>query len=164
MDSILRALAVYVFLLLIIRVSGRRTLGELSTFDFVLVLIISEACQQALIGQDYSVVGAWLAITTLIGFDILLAILKSKFDSIERLIDGVPSMLIEDGKVLRDQIKRARLDEDDIRESARKQLGLSKLSQIRHAVLEKDGSISVIPWERHYNYTPATSEAPLQAT
>lgn len=172
MDSVIRAVAVYFFLLLVIRLSGRRTLGELDTFDFVLLLIISEMCQQALVGQDFSIMGAWVGITVLVGLDILMAIVKSRSKTFEKILEGVPSMLIEDGKVLHGEIKKARLDEDDIREAARSQLGLSKLSQIRHAVLEKNGSISIVPWERIYtvsldraeNDKPSSREMPLPAT
>lgn len=168
MESILRAAAVYLFLLVIVRLAGRRTLGELDTFDFVLLLIISETCQEALIGEDYSIMGAWISIASLIGLDILLAFVKSRSSKVHKWLEGVPSLLIEDGKVLLDELERAKIDEDDIRECARKQLGLSKLSHIRHAVLEKDGSISVIPWERVYSVSPGrtdstSSESPLAA-
>jgi uncharacterized membrane protein YcaP (DUF421 family) len=76
MDAVLRAMAVYLFLLLVMRVSGKRTLTQITTFDFVLLLIIGEATQQGLIGDDFSVTKALLLITSLIGLDIAMSLIK----------------------------------------------------------------------------------------
>lgn len=146
MDSVLRGLSVYVFLLIVVRLSGRRTLGEMSAFDFVLLLMIGEATQQALLGEDFSLINAFLVIMTLVGADIALSFAKQRFKRLDQFMEGVPSVMIENGKVFRDRMEKARIDENDIMEAARLQLGLAQLSQIRHAVLEKTGSISVVPW------------------
>ena len=145
MDAVLRALAVYAFLLILFRISGRRTLSEITTFDFVLLLIIGESTQQALLGADYSVTNAFLVIASLLLINIALSLLKEHVPYFNKVIDGVPMVIVENGEPLRERMKRARVDEDDILESARQSQGLERMDQIKYAVLEKSGGISIIP-------------------
>ena len=145
METIVRALAIYVFLQILIRISGRRTLGELTPFDLVLLLIISEATQQALLSDDFSVINAFIIITTLVLADISLSYLKRFSPVLEKWVDGMPTILVADGKKFSDRIKAARLDDDDILESARKNYGIGNFKDIKHAVLERSGEISIIP-------------------
>ena len=84
MGSVLRAFVVYVVLFLIFRIAGRRTLSQITTFDFVLLLIVSEATQNAMIGDDYSITNAMLVITTLVGLDIGLSLWKRRFPSLDK--------------------------------------------------------------------------------
>lgn len=97
MDAIARALAVYLFLLVLFRVSGKRTLAEASNFDFVLLLIVAEATQQALLGDDFSVTNSILIITTLFLTDVAATWLKHRSDRFDRLIDGLPVLLMDRG-------------------------------------------------------------------
>ena len=145
METVLRAAAVYVVLLVIFRVAGRRTLAQMTTFDFVLLLIISEATQNALVGDDFSVTTATLAILTLVGLDIGSSLLKRDFPTFDKIIDGVPTILVENGRALSDRLYRARLSEGDIMEAARSAQGLERLDQIKYAVLEVNGGITIIP-------------------
>jgi uncharacterized membrane protein YcaP (DUF421 family) len=145
MDAILRAVAIYFFLLVVFRISGRRTLAQITTFDFVLLLIIGEATQQGLLGEDFSVTNAFLVIAALLVIDIGLSLLKAHVPSVGKLLDGVPMVLVENGVPLRERMKRARVDEEDVLESARQSQGLERLEDIRFAVLEINGSISIIP-------------------
>jgi uncharacterized membrane protein YcaP (DUF421 family) len=145
MDSILRGLAVYVFLLVLFRIAGRRTLSEMTNFDFVLLLIISEATQNAMIGNDYSVTNGLVVILTLIGLDIALSVMKQRFPLMERYIDGLPLVIVDEGRPLKDLMDRARVDEQDILASARDKHGLERMEQIKYAVLERNGGISIIP-------------------
>lgn len=148
MDAILRACLVYVFLLILFRIAGRRTLSQMTSFDFVLLLIISEATQNAMIGNDYSLSNGFLVILTLVGIDIGLSLLKQRFPTIERYLDGLPLVLVADGQPIRELLKRARVDEQDILSSAREKHGLERMEQIRYAVLENHGGISIIPKEQ----------------
>lgn len=145
MDAVLRATVVYFFLLLIFRIAGRRMLSEMTTFDFVLVLIVAEATQQGLLGNDFSVTNAFLVIITLFGIEIALTALKQRSARLDKWIDGVPSVIIEDGRPLKDRMKKARIDERDILAAARTGYGLERMDQIKYAVLERNGSISIIP-------------------
>jgi uncharacterized membrane protein YcaP (DUF421 family) len=145
MDAVLRATVVYFFLLLVFRIAGRRMLSEMTTFDFVLVLIVAEATQQGLLGNDFSVTNAFLVIITLVGIEIALTALKQRSARLDKWIDGVPSVIIEDGRPLKDRMEKARIDERDILAAARTGYGLERMDQIKYAVLERNGSISIIP-------------------
>lgn len=145
MDSLLRAAAIYLVVLVVFRLAGRRTLSELTTFDFVLLLIIGEATQQALLGDDFSIVNAMVVIVSLVVFDIALSLLKNKSRWLSKLIDGEPMIIVEHGQVLERRIRKARIDEGDILEAARHSQGLERIDQIKFAILEKDGKISIIP-------------------
>lgn len=145
-DPLFRASAIYLFLLLVFRLSGRRTLSQISTFDFVLLLIIGEATQQALLGQDFSATNAWIIILALISLDFLFALVKQHSRLFDTIIDGSPVVLVSHGQPVQAHLKGARVDEEDILESARQSQGLERMDQIKYAVLERSGHISVIPW------------------
>lgn len=145
MESVIRAIAVYLFLLLVFRLAGQRTLAQITTFDLVLLLIISEAIQQALIGNDNSMVNAALVVLTLAGLNVSLSILKQRSKQAEKVLEDVPLVLVAEGRLLRDRMDKVRVDEDDILEAARSNHGLERLDQIRYAVLERSGDISIIP-------------------
>lgn len=145
MDAVLRAAGIYFILLIVFRMAGKRTLNQLTTFDFILVLIISETTQQALIGDDFSMIQAFLLIITLVGLDIFLASLKHRSPQIDKLIDGVPVVVVENGNMIRERMDKARIDEGDILTAARETQGLERMDQIKYAVLERNGGISIIP-------------------
>ncbi|MCD6027974.1 MAG: hypothetical protein K0S78_148 [Thermomicrobiales bacterium] len=145
MDSVIRAVAIYGILLIIFRVSGKRSLAQITTFDFVLLLIISEATQQALLGDDFSLINAFVVIITLIGLDIALSLLKQRSPTFELLIDDTPLIIVEDGRPLKERMDKARIDESDILASARELQGLERMDQIKYAVLERSGGVSIIP-------------------
>jgi|tagenome__1003787_1003787.scaffolds.fasta_scaffold20915526_2 uncharacterized membrane protein YcaP (DUF421 family) len=148
MDSVLKAVVIYVVLWLLIRISGRRALAELSTFDFILFLVIGGATQRALIGQDYSLTNAFIVITTLIVVDIIVGLLERDFRFISKIIKGVPTILVDDGHLLTGRMRRARVTSDEIMERARTLHGLETLEQIKYAILEASGDISIIPRDK----------------
>lgn len=145
MDSVVRGITIYFILLAALRLSGRRTVAQMTTFDFVLLLIIAETTQQALLGDDFSIVNATLLILTLFGVDIVLSYVKQWSPKIALFFDGTPTVLIADGKVDERAVRRARVNIEDILVAAREQQGLARLDQIKFAVLEADGGISIIP-------------------
>ncbi len=145
MDSVLRSAAIYIVVLFVFRVAGRRTLSELTTFDFVLLLVIGEATQQALLGDDFSITNAFMVIVSLVGMDITMTYIKRRSARIAKLIDGESMIIVEYGKVLDRRIQKSRIDQDDILQAARTTQGLERLDQIKFAILEKDGKISIIP-------------------
>lgn len=148
MDPTLRALVVYVFMLVLFRIMGKRTLGQITTFDFVLLLVVGESASQALMGDDFSLTTALLLVTTLLGIDYLLAIVKQRSPRIEELMEGAPLIVVQDGKCLHARLRRAGLDEADVLMAARQSHGLERLDQIKFAVHERGGDISIIPMER----------------
>lgn len=145
MDSVFRAAAVYLILLVILRIAGKRTLAQITVFDFILVLIISEATQQALLGDDFSITGATVVIATLVLLDIVLSELKQRSQRADEVIDDIPVVIVDNGKLLLDRMNRARIDEQDILVAARELHGLERLDQIKYAVLERSGGISIVP-------------------
>ena len=145
MDAVLRGAAIYLFLLVLFRLAGRRTFAEMTSFDFVLLLVIGEATQQALLGDDFSVVNAFIVIITLIGIDILFSLAKSHLPKLDKVIEGQPMIVVEHGKPLLQRLKRARISVDDVLGAARELRGLEHIGQIKFAVLEPNGNISIIP-------------------
>lgn len=145
MDSVFRAVAVYLVLLVVTRLSGRRTMAEVTAFDFVLLLIIAETTDQALLGDDFSVTNGLIVIVTLAAVDVGLSYVKSWSPRLALVIDGAPSVLVSDGVVDWATLRRARVDIGDVLESARDKHGLKRLDQIDCAVLEVGGGISIIP-------------------
>ena len=145
MDAVVRGLMVYLFLLILFRIAGRRTLGNITNFDFVLLLIISEATQNAMIGNDYSVTSGFLVILTLVGLDIVFSFMKQRFPAMERYVDGLPLILVDQGRPLKELMNRVRVDEQDILASAREKHGLERMEQIKYAILETNGMISIVP-------------------
>jgi len=148
MDSVLRAAAMYLALMVLFKIAGRRSLAELTTFDFVLLMIIGEATQQALLGNDFSLTNSMLVIVTLIAIDVGLSLLKQRSQWVSQLIDGGPTIIVENGKVLHKRLRHARLVEADIMEAARSSQGIETLDQIKFAIIERNGKISVIAQEQ----------------
>lgn len=124
---------------------GKKNLADTTTFDLVLLLIISETTSNALTGNDYSLTTSFLLISTIAGADYLLGKLKTSSTRIDKVIDGAPLIIVDEGKLLQVRMNKANVDLGDILEAARMSHGLETLEQIRYAVLEKDGSISIIP-------------------
>jgi uncharacterized membrane protein YcaP (DUF421 family) len=145
MESVLRAAAIYIVLLIVFRIAGRRTLSEMTSFDFVLLLIIGESTQQALLGEDFSLTNALIVIVTLLTLDIAISIWKQRSSGAERFIEGVPTVLVDNGKPLKHLMDKARVRDDEILEAARQTQGLERMDQIKYAVLEVSGGISIIP-------------------
>jgi uncharacterized membrane protein YcaP (DUF421 family) len=147
MNSVLRAALVYVFVLLMFRISGKRTLSQITTFDFVLLLIISEATQQALLGDDFSIINALVVIATLIVLDLTLSKIEMAWPAFGRAMSSLPVVIVEDGKLLEGRAKREGVTLAEILEAGREKHGLERLEQIKYAILERHGGISVVPRE-----------------
>jgi uncharacterized membrane protein YcaP (DUF421 family) len=160
MESVLRGLLVYAIILVVARVSGRRTLAQMTPFDFILLLIVAETTQQALLGDDFSITNAAILIVTLFSIDIGLALVKSRFGFLAKLIDGVPTLLMHNGEVDHRALCRARVDIGDILVAARAQHGLERLDQIKHAVLETDSGITIMPRRDPSQFRQMAEEPP----
>jgi uncharacterized membrane protein YcaP (DUF421 family) len=145
MESVIRGLIVYLFLTIIFRLAGKRSLSQITTFDLVLLLIISETTQQAMLDNDHSITNGALLILTLIFADILLSVLKQKFPSLGKWLDSTPLILVENGKLLKERMQKERIGESDILEAARELQGLERIDQIKYAVLERGGQITIVP-------------------
>ena len=145
MDAVIRPIILYVFLLVVFSMAGKRAMAEMDTFDMVTLLIISEATQNALVGQNYSISYAMLVIITLVSCTVFMAWLKARRPRIEQTLQGGPLILVENGRMFRDRMKAAYVDEQDILTNARTGQGIERLDQIKFAILETSGEISIIP-------------------
>lgn len=145
METVLRGAGIYIIILVIVRISGRRALSQMTPFDLVLLLIVAETTQQALLGDDFSLANAAVLIVTLFTLDIGLSYIKEYWPAFEKVMDGRPTLLIGDGRQDARALSRSRVALDDVLMAARKQHGLERLDQIKHAILETDGTISIIP-------------------
>jgi uncharacterized membrane protein YcaP (DUF421 family) len=145
MDSVIKATLVYFVLWAIIRISGRRTLGEMTAFDLVLFLIIGGATQRAITGQDYSLTNAFLLVATFVILDILLSLIESRSPLARRVLKGTPMIVVEHGRLLKDRVLSARITNEEILEAARKMQGLERIDQIKFAILEPNGNFTIVP-------------------
>lgn len=145
MNPVIRGIIIYLFLLIVFRFMGKRRLATTTTFDFVVLLIISEVVQNALAGEDYSITNSIVLIATLMGMDIILSLIKNNFKSFDRVAEGMPLIIVEHGQPLEQRMKKSGVAIEDVMQAARSLQGLERVDQIKYAVLEKDGSISIIP-------------------
>jgi uncharacterized membrane protein YcaP (DUF421 family) len=145
MDTVIRAACVYALLLIIFRIAGKRSLAQITTFDLVLTLIISEAIQQALVDDDNSMTNAFILVITLVGLDIGLSLLKQRSETVDRLIEGTPVIVVDAGRLQHDRMTMERVNESEILGAAREAHGLERMDQIKYAVVEQNGHITIVP-------------------
>lgn len=143
LEKIVRPILVYIALLIAFRVLSKRDLGSSTTFDLLIVLLISNVVQNALIGEDNSILGSLVGAVTLLGLSVLLNRLTARNTKTRRLLEGVPVLLVHDGKALEEQMSRNTISRADLNAGLRAE-GVITLEDVRFAVLELDGSISVI--------------------
>jgi uncharacterized membrane protein YcaP (DUF421 family) len=147
MDTVLRTIAVYLFILVVFRICGKRSLSQITTFDFILLLIVGEATQQALLGNDFSIVNAWVVIASLVTLEFLFSKLQERWPAFDRALESLPVVIVENGRVLQDRTKQEGVTLSEILEAGREKHGLERLDQFKYAILERHGGISVIPTE-----------------
>jgi uncharacterized membrane protein YcaP (DUF421 family) len=140
---VLRACLVYFILLLLIRASGKRTMGQFTPFDMLLVVLLGNAVQNALLGQDTSVGGGLLLATTLLALNWLVGLVSARSAKMEALVEGVPVLLARDGKVYKDVLRRELISRADF-DKAMREAGVEDLEDIRMAVLETNGHITLV--------------------
>jgi uncharacterized membrane protein YcaP (DUF421 family) len=145
MENVLRSFVVYLFLLVVFRISGKRSLSQISTFDFILLLVISEAAQQALVGNDFSLVGGFVVIATLVTSDIAFGWVESRWPAFGRIVGSLPVVVVERGELLGDRADREGITLSEILAAGRERHGLERLEQFKYAILERHGGISVVP-------------------
>jgi uncharacterized membrane protein YcaP (DUF421 family) len=140
----IRALVVYGAVLAGFRVLGKRELGQMTVFDLVLILLIANAVQNAMVGPDLSIEGGLVAAGVLLLADRLLAAVRMRSPLAERVFEGRATVLVEHGHLLTGPLRRQGLDQEDL-EMAMREHGIESLDSIDLAVLETDGSISIVP-------------------
>ena len=140
---VVRSTIVYGFVLFLLRFSGKRQIGQLAPFDLVLLLMLSNAVQNALNGGDTSVTGGLLSATTLVALNSMVAVVTSKSKKAEAMIEGHPLVLIHNGKLYQAMMDQARLTHHELN-AALRQAGCGCVDDVQYAVLENNGAISVV--------------------
>ena len=144
MDIALRAVVLYAFVVFVVRVMGRRELSSLSAVDLVLLIVLGDAIQQGLTQDDYSVTGAVIAVSTIATVQVLTSYLSFRSKRAQRVLEGEPIVVIQNGKLIDRNLKRERLTEDEVAKEMRKQQ-IASVQQVEWGILESDGTISFIP-------------------
>ena len=147
MDIVLRAAVAYVFIVFLMRVVGRRELSSMEPSDIVLLVVIGDLIQNGVTQTDYSVTGVVLAAGTIGALATLTAYVTFKSSRIRNVVEGEPVILVEDGKLIERNMKHERLTLEEVMEQARLQQGVESLGDVRWAVLETSGSISIVKKE-----------------
>lgn len=141
-EFVLRGIIVYVFLLVLLRTTGKRQVGQLAPFDLVLLLVLSNAVQNSMNGGDNSITAGVLLSVTLVGLNGLIGWATWKSKRIEALVEGRPQLIIHNGVVYQDVIDKARLTHHEI-EAALRASGCGSIADVQFAVLENNGQITV---------------------
>ena len=144
MDLVIRTVVVFVVILAMTRAVGRRELSSMEPFDLILLVVIGDLVQQGVTQSDYSVTGAVTVICTVALVSVALSAINFRVPRLRGVLEGEPIVLVEDGRLLERNMRRERITREDIEASARKQQVIS-VDDIRWAVLETTGEISVIP-------------------
>lgn len=145
MESVISGAAIYLAVLVFTRITGRRTLAQTTVFDIVLLLLLAETAQGFLLRNDPSFTNFVVVLSTFGVIDVALSYLKLHSPLAQTLIDGAPTVLVRDGRILQDRLLRSRVTEEDVMESARLNYGIATLEEIDAAILETGGGISIIP-------------------
>jgi uncharacterized membrane protein YcaP (DUF421 family) len=143
-EIILRTAAVYIVVLVLLRVAGKRELGQMSPVDLVVILVIANAVQNAMTGGDNSLIGGVIAATTLVAINTAFAKVAHRIPIFEQLFESEPTPLVKRGKLIKRNLERENVEEDELMMAAREH-GIEGIAGVESAYLERDGSISIIP-------------------
>lgn len=144
MDLIIRAVVVYLSVLLLLRMGGKRQMGQMNATEFVAILLISNAVQNSMNGGDNSLIGGLLLAAVLIATSTLISYLTYKSKIVSTIFEGNPTLLIHKGSLIKKNTEKELLSESELKTLLRKQ-GFHDISKIQTAVLEADGTLSVTP-------------------
>ncbi len=143
-ELIFRGALVYVFMLVLLRLTGKRQVGQLAPFDLVLLLVLSNAVQNSMNAGDNSLLGGLISATTLVGLNYLVGYSTYRNKKLEALIEGRPEVLIHHGKLFEDVMAKAQLTHHELN-AALRQAGCACIDDVQSAILENNGSITVLP-------------------
>jgi uncharacterized membrane protein YcaP (DUF421 family) len=145
-EIVLRTVVVYIFVFAVLRLAGKRELGQMSVLDLVVILIIANAVQNSLNGGDTSLIGGLVSAGTIVGLNVALDRFGRRLPFLGRFVRGEPTLLMQNGKLIDKNLEREQVDKLEIEMAAREH-GIGNLADVDSAILEVDGSISLIPKE-----------------
>jgi uncharacterized membrane protein YcaP (DUF421 family) len=143
-EFIFRGAVVYIFLLVLLRLTGKRQVGQLATIDLVLLLILSNAVQNSMNGGDNTLIGGLISALTLIALNHLVGAATSSSKAIEMFVEGRPQVLVHNGRIYGDVLRRSQLTRNEL-DAAIRSAGCSAVDSVHVAILENNGSITVLP-------------------
>lgn len=143
-ELVVRGAVVYLFLLILLRITGKRQVGQLAPFDLVLLLVLSNAVQNSMNGGDNSMIGGLISAVTLVGLNGLVSFLTFRSKTLESFVEGRPTVLIHNGKIFEDVLRKSHLTHHELN-AALRSAGCACADMVHLAVLENNGSISVVP-------------------
>jgi uncharacterized membrane protein YcaP (DUF421 family) len=155
-EIVLRTVVVYLALLALLRLAGKRELGQMTTFDLVVILIVANAVQNAMVGPDTSLNGGILAAAVLVVLNWTVGRLGIRYAWLGRRLIGSPTLLINNGKVIPEHLRREGVTEDEL-EMACREHGVGGVAQVMLAILETDGTISIVPRAETIHHTRRTT-------
>ena len=143
LDIVLRSAVVYVVIMLGLRVLGKKHVGQLSIIDLVLILLISNAVQNAMVGEDTTLLGGIIAAVTLIILNLFFSFIAYRSRKIDEIIEGTPTLLIHNGQMIKKHLEQENISVEELERVIREH-GIEKISEVKTAIMELDGTISVI--------------------
>ncbi len=143
MDIVLRAVVVFAFVFVLMRAIGRRELSQLQPFDLLLLVVLGDLITQGVLQSDMSVTGAFLATGTLALLSVGVSYVSFRFRRLRPILEGEPIVVVRDGHVIEQSLRRERLTVEDVQEAARMH-GIASLAEVRWGVLETSGRISFV--------------------
>jgi uncharacterized membrane protein YcaP (DUF421 family) len=143
LEKVVRSVLVYVFLTVALRVAGRRELAQMTTFDLVVLLTISNTVQNAIIGEDTSVTGGILGAITMLGLNSLVVRFLYKHPKLEEKLEGAPTVLVRDGVIIKEACDRELVSESELMEAVRRE-GIETITEVHMVLLEANGNFSVV--------------------
>lgn len=146
METVIRITIIYLVILVGLRLLGKRELSQLTPLELVTLMLIPEIVSQSMIGEDFSVTNGVIGLTTIFSLVFVTSLLKQNVKAVERIIEGTPTLLIQHGKFIEENLNKERITPEEIFGEMHKS-GLEHLKQVKWAILETDGKISIVPEE-----------------
>jgi uncharacterized membrane protein YcaP (DUF421 family) len=143
-EIVVRTAIVYLFLVIVLRVTGKREVGQMSILELIVILVMSDAVQNSMVGENTSIYGGLIAVLTLLGMDLGVKALVGRSKRLRKVVEGEPRLLVRDGQILDRALREEGVSQEELRAAIRAH-GLARVEDVRMAVLETSGTISVIP-------------------
>jgi uncharacterized membrane protein YcaP (DUF421 family) len=160
-DIVLRTTVVYLIILIGLRLAGKREIGQMAIFDLVVLLLLANAVQNAMVGPDTSLLGGLLAALVLLALNGLVAQLRLRWPRLQRIVEGSPTVLVLHGEPVMPHLRREGIDQETL-EAALREHGIANIRDVEMAVLEIDGSISIVPVSTNTHHTVKRIAKPFQ--
>ncbi|HEX7004111.1 MAG TPA: YetF domain-containing protein [Trueperaceae bacterium] len=160
METVVRVVVVYLFVLVSLRIMGKREFGQLAPMELIALLLVPEIVSQSLVGNDYSLTNGFVALSTLLALVFANSLLSHLSKGFEKVSEGEPAVLAHHGKLVQANLNRERISPSELYAEMRKS-GLERLDQVRWAVLETDGKISIVPVEPGESVQRKAGKGPL---